>query len=88
MRAASGRQTETKSPPGPNLQSGSAFVSISAIACRLVMFSGNISADIRSKVSIGNAGGITQTKTEQKPGNLKSFSAPSFSLVILPTIWD
>jgi hypothetical protein len=59
-------QTETKSPPGPNLHIGS--------IC-LFGFSFILITLLSVIISIGNRGVKTLTKTEQKPGELKKFSA-------------
>ena len=59
-----GSQTATKSPPGPNLQSGSVCLSISGFIS-FPVFS-NSSNSFSRRCSIGRAHQFTQTKTEQK----------------------
>lgn len=82
-----GCQVAMKSPPGPNLQRGSAFISTSALALLLVFYNGT--ADHYWHVFlIGAASGITQTKTEQKLRISTLFSDASFSLMMPATISD
>jgi len=74
-------QTEMKSPPGPNLHSGSIglfsrmfiFLQSALLIIAPVMEYLKI---LPTDISIGNAKAKTLTKTEQKPVNWKFFSIP------------
>jgi len=81
-----GSQIATKSPPGPNLQSGSACLFISGF----IFFPAfrNSSNSLSRKCSIGRAHQFTQTKTEQKYAAQRLFFHLLVSILIGVKIWD
>ena len=88
VSVCSGDQWATKSPPGPNVQSGSM-----GPLCLGVIFVPSLILTLHSKrssavVSIGKARGMTQTKTEQNRRLLEFFYALSIAVLIVAKIWD
>lgn len=80
---ASPGQVETKSPPGPNLQTGSAclFKRLS-FPCSFLSARNRTDyetfQDSTANMSIGNRPVKTLTKPEQKPANFKNFLCGDF----------
>jgi len=85
---SSGCQTVMKSPPGPNLQSGSACRFVSGIIFIGFLTFSKYSEYSAATVTIGKATRITQTKTEQKTAISKVFLRFQFLILIATTIWD
>jgi hypothetical protein len=82
-------QSTTKSPPGPNLQSGAAYLSVSGLTIiEFLIPAPNSKERFTALVTIDKAPRMTQTKTEQKADKSRLFSGPRKFALLAQKIWD